>query len=38
MDHPAGEYAIGPEGFVEFHMQEGAAVEWVLNHLYTKVK
>ena len=38
VDHPAGEYAVGPEGFIEFHMQEGAAVEWVLNHLYTKVK
>ena len=38
VDHPAGEYSIGPEGFVEFHMQDGAAVEWVLNHLYTKVK
>ena len=37
VDHPAGEYAIGEDGFVEFHMEEDAAVEWVLEHLYTKV-
>lgn len=35
IDHPAGEYTIGTDGFVEFHMQENAAVEWVLEHLYT---
>ena len=38
IDHPAGEYSIGLDGFVEFHMEENAAVEWVLNHLYTKVE
>lgn len=38
VDHPAGTYSIGADGFMEFHMQEGAAVEWVLNHLYTKVE
>lgn len=38
VDHPAGEYTIGSDGFVEFHMEEDAAVEWVLNHLYTKVE
>ncbi len=38
VDHPEGEYAIGEDGFMEFHMKEGAATEWVLEHLYTKVK
>lgn len=37
VDHPAGTYTEGDEGFIEFHMEDGAAVEWVLNHLYTKV-
>ena len=37
VEHPEGEYTIGKDGFVEFHMKEGAAVEWVLEHLYTKV-
>ena len=36
VDHPEGEYTIGSDGFVEFHMREGAAVEWVLDHLYTR--
>ena len=35
VDHPAGEYTLGADGFVEFHMEEGAAVGWVLEHLYT---
>ncbi len=35
VEHPDGEYTIGKDGFVEFHMKEGAAVEWVLNHIYT---
>ena len=38
VDHPAGEYSIGDDGFVEFHMQEGAAVEWVLEHMYTEMQ
>ena len=36
-DHPAGEYARGADGFTEFHMKDGAAVDWVLEHLYTAV-
>lgn len=36
VEHPEGEYTIGKDGFVEFHMKEGAAVEWVLKHLYTR--
>ena len=36
IDHPEGEYALGEDGFMEFRMRDGAAVEWVLNHLYTK--
>jgi len=36
VDHPEGEYTIGDDGFVEFHMKENSAVEWVLGHLYTK--
>ena len=38
VDHPEGEYGIGEDGFMEFHMREGAATEWVLEHLYTKVE
>lgn len=38
IDHPEGEYAVGADGFMEFHMKEGAAAEWVLEHLYTKVE
>ena len=36
VEHPDGEYTEGKDGFVEFHMEDGAAVEWVLEHLYTK--
>lgn len=36
VDHPAGSYCLGEDGFVEFHMQEGAAVEWVLEHMYIR--
>ena len=36
VEYPEGEYRIGDDGFVEFHMREGAAVEWVLEHLYTR--
>ena len=36
IEHPEGEYTYGKDGFVEFHMKEGAAVQWVLKHLYTK--
>ena len=38
IDHPEGEYAVGEDGFMEFHMKEGAAAGWVLEHLYTKVE
>ncbi len=38
VDHPEGEYAVGSDGFMEFHMKKGAATEWVLEHLYTKVE
>ena len=36
IEHPDGEYVTGKDGFVEFHMKEGAAVEWVLEHLYSE--
>ena len=36
VDHPEGEYGVGRNGYMEFHMKEGAAVEWVLEHLYTR--
>ena len=36
VEHPEGEYSIGRDGYVEFHMREGAAVEWVLEHMYTR--
>ena len=38
IDHPEGEYAVGEDGFMEFHMKEGAAAEWILEHLYTRVE
>ncbi len=38
VDHPEGEYTIGEDGFVEFHMRENAAIEWVFEHLYTRVE
>ena len=37
VDHPAGEYTIGENGLVEFHMEDGAAVKWVLEHMYMEV-
>jgi len=37
IDHPAGEYGIGEDGYVEFHMEDGAATKWVLEHLYTEI-
>ena len=37
IDHPEGEYTIGKDGFTEFHMKDGAAVQWVLKHLYTRI-
>ncbi len=38
VDHPAGEYMAGKDGFMEFHMQDDEAAAWVLQHLYTKVE
>ena len=38
IDHPAGTYTMGDDGFVEFHMEDNAAVQWVLEHLYTRVE
>ena len=35
VEHPEGEYTMGKDGFVQFHMKDGAAVQWVLNHLYS---
>ena len=35
IDHPEGEYTIGSDGYVEFHMKENAGIEWILEHLYT---
>ena len=35
VDHPAGEYTLGIDGYVEFHMKENAGIEWILEHLYT---
>ena len=34
--HPDGEYGKDEYGYVTFQMREDAAVEWVLEHLYTK--
>ena len=38
IDHPEGEYVVGEDGFMEFHMKEGAAAEWILEHLYTRTE
>ncbi len=38
VSHPDGEYSIGSDGFMEFHMKDGAAVEWVLENLYTRME
>ncbi|QTE68793.1 LCP family protein [Clostridiales bacterium] len=35
IDHPAGEYTIGDDGYVEFHMQKDAGIDWILEHLYS---
>ena len=36
IDHPEGEYGMDEnDEYVEFHMRENAAAEWVLDHLYT---
>lgn len=32
-----GEHTLGEDGFIEFHPEEGAAVRWVLEHLYQKM-
>jgi len=36
VEHPEGEYKIGEDGFMEFHMKEGAAIDWVLEHMYSR--
>lgn len=36
VEHPDGEFMTGADGYNEFHMREGAAVEWVLEHLYSR--
>ena len=38
VDHPAGTYTMGRDGFVEFHMEEGEAEKWILANLYTRVE
>lgn len=37
IDHPNGEYTLSSDGYIEFHMHEDAAVEWIMDHLYTDV-
>jgi hypothetical protein len=37
VEHPEGEHMIGEDGFMEFHMKEGEAVQWVLDHMYSRV-
>ena len=36
VEHPEGEHMIGADGFMEFHMKEGEAVQWVLEHMYSR--
>ena len=36
VEHPEGEYVVGEDGFMEFHMKEGAAIDWVLEHMYSR--
>ncbi len=35
VEYLPGEHSVGPTGYMEFHMEEGAAAAWVLEHLYT---
>ena len=37
VDYLEGEYSIGEDGFMEYHIQSDAAVEWVIQHLYTRM-
>lgn len=37
VDYLEGEYSIGEDGFTEFHIQSDSAVEWVIQHLYTRM-
>ena len=36
VEHPEGEYQLGVDGFMEFHMKDGAAIDWVLEHMYSR--
>ena len=36
VEHPEGKYMEGEDGFTEFHMKDGAAVQWVLEHMYSR--
>ena len=36
VEHPEGEHVEGEDGFTEFHMKDGAAVDWVLEHMYSR--
>ena len=38
VDRLEGEYSKGNNNVTQFHMKEGNAVEWVLEHLYTEVR
>lgn len=38
VEYLEGEYITGSDGYIEFHMKEGSAVQWVLKHLYTKIE
>lgn len=36
VEHPDGEHMEGEDGFMEFHMKDGAAIDWVLEHMYSR--
>ena len=38
VDYLEGEYMTGRDGFTEFHVREGAAEEWILEHLYSPLQ
>ena len=36
VEYLEGDYGIGEDGYVEFHVREGSAESWIMRNLYTK--
>ena len=37
IDHPKGEYLLSEDGYIEFYIQENAAEDWIVGHLYMEL-